>query len=112
MKLDERGNLDRCRVDFTPVSDAAKELAKEIKLVTNDVLMSLGTLVDVQTDPHVRRLLAIAMSEYEGACMWAVKGMTAEGFAHGATQQAGTPTVDPSSQQGPNVGGTQQPQRP
>src|SRR3972149_3165091 len=81
MNRDERHNLDRCRVEFTLVSDDVKQLVKEIKLVTNDVLMSLGTLMDVQTDPQVRRLIALAMTEYDGACMWAVKAMTEEGFA-------------------------------
>jgi hypothetical protein len=78
MRRDSRNNLDVCREVYTPVNAEVQDTIRNIKITTNTLIESLGILLDKQHDPNIRRLLAMARTDYEAACMWAVKGLTSE----------------------------------
>jgi hypothetical protein len=100
MKLDKEGHKDHCRLEYTQTAPGVKEFIEYLKLNTNTVIHVLGTLMEQQTDGDVRRLFAIARTEYENACMWAVKALTSEDFndAHAS-----------AANRGGNEGATQEP---
>lgn len=63
---------DRVRIEFNPSKDDVVSLIK----------METARLIDMcegldRADPEVRRLVALAMTHYEDAAMWAVKAATA-----------------------------------
>lgn len=84
MKTDVQGHPDVCRVEYTPVSDPMKDIIRYLKLTTNQMCHNIRLLQNGQQDQEIRRLLALAYTNYEEACMWAVKACTSEGAVEAA----------------------------
>ena len=65
---------DRVRINFNP---SANDLVGDIKAKTAVLIDMLEVMQRNVADPEVKRLLALAMTAYEEAAMWAVKAATA-----------------------------------
>lgn len=80
MRIDERGNPDVCRVQYTPVSMAAKAMSNQLKMQLNQMIADLGKLATWNKEPEVRRLLAQAMADLENAGLHGAKAILSENF--------------------------------
>lgn len=81
MRQDSKGIPDVCRETFTQVSPEAAEHVKFVKLQTNAMIYHLHTMqLANSSNPEIGRHLSLAISAFEEASMWAVKGLTSEGF--------------------------------
>lgn len=82
MKNDSKGIPDVCREQpFGKFSPEVTEHVKFVQLQTNAMIHHCRTMQAVNKDnPEVGRLLSLAVSAFEEASMWAVKGLTSEGF--------------------------------
>ena len=65
----------RVRESFNPSSDT---LVDKIKRHTASIIDICHAEADKTDDPEVGRLWSLAMTHYEDAAMWAVKGATAK----------------------------------
>lgn len=81
MRLDQRGNPDVCRTVYTPVEKGPAEVALEIKLCTNSLISICSILLQQNQSQEVRRLFALAVTDFEKASDWAVKALTSEGVS-------------------------------
>jgi len=64
---------DRVRESFNPSAD---DLVTKIKRYTADLIDLCNAQNDKHDDPEEGRLWSLAMTHYEDAAMWAVKGAT------------------------------------
>jgi len=64
----------RVRMNFNPSADTAVE---DIKRRAADCIDWCHSRFEASTDAEVRRLYALAMTDFEAAAMWAVKAATA-----------------------------------
>ena len=80
MRKDKQGNPDICRTVYTPVDEGARTLIEEFKLDMNQTIEDLVQLINLNRDPVVKRLLAMAISEFEVGAVLAAKAMTYETF--------------------------------
>jgi hypothetical protein len=81
MRLDQRGNPDVCRTIYTPVEREPAEVVLEIKLCTNSLINICNILLQRNQGQEVRRLLAMAITDFENASDRAVKALTSEGVS-------------------------------
>ena len=65
---------NRVRESFNPSKD---NMVDKIKRYTADLIDICHSEADKTDDPEVGRLWSLAMTHYEDAAMWAVKGATA-----------------------------------
>jgi len=63
----------RVRESFNP---SGNPLVDKIKRYTADLIDLCHSEMDKDDNPEMRRLFALAMTQYEDAAMWAVKGAT------------------------------------
>lgn len=82
-RADSNGNPDVCRERLAVVNPAAAAIATSIKLETNAVIAKVLKQYNEAKHPEVARLLALALSAYEEASMWAVKALTSELWSTG-----------------------------
>lgn len=81
MRQDSKGLPDVCRETFTKVEDLALDHVKYVKTQTNAMIYHLNQLQIANSKSlEIGRHLSLAISAYEEASMWAVKGLTTEGF--------------------------------
>ncbi len=64
---------DRVRVEFNPSKASDVDTIKQHTAKLIDLCHAMS---DKTTDPEVGRLFSLAMTHYEDAAMWAVKGAT------------------------------------
>ena len=69
---------DRVRVDFNPSKVSAVDMIKQNTAKLIDLCEELGSQT---TDDEIGRLIALAMTNYEEAAMWAVKAATSAKLA-------------------------------
>ena len=69
-------SLGRDRVRWDAYKNGG--LAGEIKTKTAELIDILHDMQRNTAEPEELRLIAKAMTDYEGACMWAVKAATAD----------------------------------
>jgi hypothetical protein len=65
----------RVREDFNPSQD---NMVTKIKRYTADLIDICHSESGKTDDPEAKRLWALAMTHYEDAAMWAVKGATSK----------------------------------
>ena len=92
-RLDSQGNMDFCREKFTPVSQEAQDLIRQIKLQTNALMAIIHKEYYANQNHDVKRMLYEAMKQFEDASMWAVKGLTSEHRA-GNVPESQKPNLD------------------
>ncbi len=64
---------DRVRTKFNP---SANSVVDQIKQKTAELIDICNGLNDKHEDPEIGRCISLAMTHYEDAAMWAVKGAT------------------------------------
>lgn len=99
MRPDSKGMPDICRETFSPVKPEAIEIIKMFKLTINSLIHLCRDQVDRNHDKEVRRLFAMAATDLESGCIWAVKGLTSEDWAPVPVQETGT-DIGQQGQQG------------
>lgn len=65
---------DRVRIKFNPSDN---NVVSQIKQKTAELIDLCNAMNDNHSDPEKGRCISIAMTHYEDAAMWAVKGATA-----------------------------------